>query len=57
MTVTLEHRPADALILRLEGRYDRSTAAVFSGDGFDVDDNILRERDQLLLVLGAVTSF
>ena len=29
--MTLEHRPVAPLLLRLEGRYDRSSAFVFAG--------------------------
>jgi hypothetical protein len=46
-TLTYELRPRDRLILKLESRYDRSTAAVF-GDG---------ERTQFLLLAGAVVTF
>ncbi len=49
-TATLEVHPAGALLLKLEGRYDRSTAKVFSRfDG--------KTDTQLLLALGAVASF
>ncbi len=50
VTLTLEHRPDPRLILKLEGRYDDSTAPVFSGrDG--------AQRRQFLLLLGAVATF
>ncbi|MCL4820906.1 MAG: outer membrane beta-barrel protein [Vicinamibacteria bacterium] len=50
MTLTLEHRPDSRLILKLEGRYDDSTAPAFSGrDG--------AQKRQFLLLLGAVATF
>jgi len=45
-TLTLDHRPAPSLIVKLEGRYDRSTAAVFA-----------LQKDQLLVLLGVVAAF
>jgi hypothetical protein len=57
LTVTLEHRPSAPLILKFEGRYDRSSAAVFAGDQLGLDGAPLRERDQLLLLASAVASF
>jgi hypothetical protein len=46
-TLTYEMRPHEHLILKLETRYDRSTAAVFADD----------ERDQFLALVGAVVTF
>lgn len=46
-TLTYEMRPHEHLILKLETRYDRSTAAVFADD----------ERDQFLALAGAVVTF
>lgn len=57
LTVTLEHRPDPRLILKLEGRYDRSTAAVFGSDELDAAGAPLAKRDQFLLLLGAVATF
>jgi len=57
VTATLEHRPAPPLILRLEGRYDRSSANVFAGDRVGGDGQPFRKRSQLMLLLGAVASF
>lgn len=57
VTLTFEHRPAERLILKLEGRYDRSTAAVFARDELDADGQPLRTRAQLLLLVGAVATF
>lgn len=58
LTVTLEHRPVAALLLRLEGRYDSSSAFVFTGTERDTDGTALRtEKSQFLLILGAVASF
>jgi len=57
VTATLEHRPAPHLTLKLEGRYDRSSAPVFSTEERAADGAPLRKRDQFLLLLGAVASF
>ncbi len=46
-TFTYELRPREHLILKLETRYDRSTAAVFADD----------ERSQFLALAGAVVTF
>jgi hypothetical protein len=51
-TLTFETRPHQQLVLKLEGRYDRSTA-----DGFGGPDGPLTKRDQFLFVLGAVATF
>jgi hypothetical protein len=57
ITGTLEYRPAPRLILRLEGRYDRSSAGVFATDVVLEDGTPDRKRSQFLLVLGAVATF
>jgi len=57
ITATLEHRPVPRLILKLEGRYDRSSALVFGSDTPDAEGEPLRKRDQFLLLLGAVAVF
>ncbi|HEX2832674.1 MAG TPA: porin [Thermoanaerobaculia bacterium] len=46
-TLTYELRPREHLILKLETRYDRSSARVFAGD----------ERAQFLALAGAVVTF
>ena len=46
-TLTYELRPHEHLILKLETRYDRSTAAVFADES----------RDQFLALAGAVVTF
>ena len=52
VTLTFEYRPHPQLILKLEGRYDHSTAAAFlSHDPADP------RHDQKLLVLGIVGTF
>jgi hypothetical protein len=56
-TLTLEFRPTGFLILKLEGRYDRSTAAVFGTKNRDEAGTIVPTRDQALVVLGAVAYF
>ena len=63
ITATLEHRPVPRLILKLEGRYDRSSADVFTTDTPPVSAESagvgepLRKRTQFLLLLGAVATF
>lgn len=57
ITLTLERRPVAALLLRLEGRYDRSSAAVFASDTLDGAGLPLRKRNQFLLLFGALASF
>jgi hypothetical protein len=57
LTLTLEHRPVPRLIVKLEGRYDRSSAYVFGTRETGEDGQPLRTRDQLLVVLGVVASF
>ena len=47
VTLTYEMRPREHLILKLETRYDRSTAAVFAD----------QKRGQLLALAGAVVTF
>jgi hypothetical protein len=47
VTLTYERRPREHLILKLETRYDRSTAAVFAD----------RKRGQFLALAGAVVTF
>lgn len=56
ITATLEHRPVPRLILKLEGRYDRSTADVFAGETRVLEEP-LRKRDQFLVLIGAVAAF
>lgn len=57
-TATLEMRPLDRLILKIEGRYDRSTAEVFAGDGVDATGEAIRDQgDEALLLVGAVVTF
>jgi hypothetical protein len=51
-TLTFEVRPHPWLILKLEGRYDRSSVEAFGGP-----DGPLTKRDEFLLVLGAVATF
>jgi hypothetical protein len=57
VTATLEHRPVERLILKLEGRYDSSSALAFASDELGPDGTPLRKRDQFLLLLGAVARF
>jgi hypothetical protein len=57
VTATLEHRPVERMILKLEGRYDRSSAPVFAGDAPAADGSPVRKKQQLLLLLGVVVAF
>jgi len=58
VTATLEIRPVDHLILKAEGRYDRSTAGVFAGNALDPTGGPVRDRrEQVLLLVGAVAAF
>lgn len=58
VTATVEHRPVETLILKLEGRYDRSTADVFAGNAVDASGVVVRDqRDQLLFLIGVVAQF
>jgi hypothetical protein len=58
VTATFEIRPVEHLILKVEGRYDRSSADVFAGDTLDASGDAIRdERDQVLLLVGAVAAF
>ncbi len=57
VTLTLEHRPMPALILKLEGRYDHSSASVFATDELAADGSPLRKQSQVLLLLGVVAVF
>ncbi|HVO29697.1 MAG TPA: outer membrane beta-barrel protein [bacterium] len=49
-TLTLEARPEPVLIVRLEGRYDRSTAEAFPA-------HVGLRKDQALVLVGASASF
>lgn len=51
-TLTFEYRPHPQLILKLEARYDHSTADAFKGPSEDDP-----RHDQKLLILGAVATF
>ncbi|MGH9867681.1 MAG: porin [Candidatus Polarisedimenticolia bacterium] len=58
VTGTFEYRPVDALIVKVEARWDRSTAEVFTGDEVDVAGDPLRdERTQWLFLAGVVAVF
>ena len=51
-TLTFEHRPHERVILKLEGRYDRSTEPIFASE-----EEGPAEKDQLLFVLGSIFTF
>jgi hypothetical protein len=57
LTLTLEQRPVPCLILKLEGRYDTSSALAFASDELGPDGAPLRKDDQFLLLLGVVATF
>ena len=57
-TATFEYRPVEALILKFEGRYDRSSAEVFAGSDHDPAGDVIRDqREQVLVLVGAVAVF
>ena len=56
-TLTIEYRPWELLILKLEGRYDHSTASVFNTSTVLPDGTPSKATDQVLVVLGAVAAF
>lgn len=56
-TLTLEIRPVEALIVKLEGRYDHSTRASFSRSSSGPAGLPAMGKDQVLAVLGAVAAF
>ena len=47
----------ERLILKLEGRYDTSSALAFADDRLDEDGAPLRKKDQVLVLLGVVARF
>ncbi len=57
VTLTFEHRPLAGLLLRLEARHDRSSAAVFSTRERDTAGRPLTTRRQTLLLANAVAVF
>jgi len=56
-TITIEFRPEERLILKLEGRHDSSTAAVFGTRQTDGDGAPRTDTRQDLVLLGAVVTF
>jgi Putative beta-barrel porin-2, OmpL-like. bbp2 len=56
-TATLAYTPWPALVLKLEGRYDRSTANVFTGSLLLSGQGPEKLPRQALLLLGAVAQF
>jgi hypothetical protein len=57
ITLTLEHHPAKQLIVKLEGRYDHSSADVFATDQTLFNNSPVRKGNQFLLLVGAVATF
>jgi hypothetical protein len=57
-TLTLEVRPVEGIDLKLEGRYDHSTAEVFDTNLHNpLTLDPIKSQDQGLVVLGAVAAF
>jgi Putative beta-barrel porin-2, OmpL-like. bbp2 len=56
-TLTLEVRPAEHLVLKLEARHDRSTADVFGGSDTTAEGTPVPRRTQTLVVGGATAYF
>jgi hypothetical protein len=56
-TATLAYTPWPPLVLKLEGRYDRSTANVFNGSLLPSGQGPEKLPTQALLLLGAVAQF
>lgn len=56
-TAVLEVRPDKTLLVKIEGRYDHSTAAVFSGQELLPDGTPIKLRSQFLFTSSAVASF
>lgn len=57
ITATLEHQPVPRLVLKLEGRYDKSDALPFTGDELGEDGSPVRKDSQFLVLLGVVATF
>lgn len=57
-TLTLEARAASMLVVKLEGRFDQSTEALFEARGREPLTNLPRtSKQQGLVLLGAVAYF
>ena len=56
-TVTLEVKPAEHLVLKLEARHDRSTAEVFSGSATTPEGTPVLRPTETLVVGGATAYF
>ncbi len=56
-TVTLEVKPAEHLVLKLEARHDRSTADVFGGSETTAEGTPVPRSTQTLVVAGATAYF
>ncbi|MCE9668630.1 porin [Myxococcus stipitatus] len=56
-TLTLEARPSDVLVLKLEARHDRSTADVFATHETTADGAPVPKDSETLVVLGATAFF
>jgi hypothetical protein len=56
-TLTFEYRPSKHLILKVEGRYDRSSDPVFSTDALDAGAQPVFSPSETLIVVGVVATF
>lgn len=56
-TLTFEYRPSKHLMLKLEGRYDHSTAAVFATDALAAPGQPALTPNETLIVVGVVAMF
>jgi hypothetical protein len=56
-TLTFEYRPSKHLIVKLEGRYDHSTAPVFATEGLDAANQPVLTPSETLAIVGVVATF
>ena len=56
-TLTFEYRPSKHLIVKVEGRYDHSTAPVFATDSLDSTNQPVLTSSETLIVVGVVATF
>ena len=56
-TLTVEVKPIEQVIVRLEGRYDVSSAPVFGTSKLAADGSVIRTTTEPLIVLAAIASF
>jgi len=56
-TLTFEYRPVDHLILKVEGRYDRSSEPVFATHPLDAQAQPVLSTNEPLFLVGVVATF